>query len=136
MANAIYELARQAFLTGSVNWTTASIGCALIASPYSANLTTDQYYGVAITAANVVASAVLTGTSNGATLGVADADDITFAAVSGSLVKYAVLYDWTAVPNTSKLLIYLDSATGIPVTPNGGAITITWDSGANRIFKL
>ncbi len=25
---------------------------------------------------------------------------------------------------------------GLPVTPNGGSITVTWDNGPNRIFKL
>jgi hypothetical protein len=34
------------------------------------------------------------------------------------------------------LIAYIDTATGLPVTPNGGDITIAWDSGANRIFKL
>ncbi len=28
------------------------------------------------------------------------------------------------------------TGSGLPVTPNGGNINITWDSGANRIFKL
>lgn len=28
------------------------------------------------------------------------------------------------------------TSSGLPVTPNGGSITITWDNGANRIFKL
>ncbi len=35
-----------------------------------------------------------------------------------------------------RLVAYIDSATGLPVIPNGGDITITWDSGANRIFAL
>jgi hypothetical protein len=28
------------------------------------------------------------------------------------------------------------TASGLPVTPNGGNIVITWDNGANKIFKL
>lgn len=28
------------------------------------------------------------------------------------------------------------TSSGLPVTPNGGSITITWDNGANKIFKL
>lgn len=28
------------------------------------------------------------------------------------------------------------TSSGLPVTPNGGSITITWDNGANHIFKL
>jgi len=36
----------------------------------------------------------------------------------------------------SPLIAYIDTATGLAVTPNGGDITIAWDSGANKIFKL
>lgn len=28
------------------------------------------------------------------------------------------------------------TGSGLPVTPNGGNITVTWDTGANKIFKL
>jgi NAD-dependent SIR2 family protein deacetylase len=28
------------------------------------------------------------------------------------------------------------TGSGLPVTPNGGNINITWDNGANKIFKL
>ena len=32
---------------------------------------------------------------------------------------------------------YIDSGfTGLPVTPNGSDLTIVWDSGSNKIFKL
>jgi hypothetical protein len=31
---------------------------------------------------------------------------------------------------------YIDAATGLPLTPNGGDVTIQWDNGANKIFKL
>ena len=35
-----------------------------------------------------------------------------------------------------RVIAFIDTATGLPVTPNGGDITITWDNGANKIFKL
>jgi hypothetical protein len=34
------------------------------------------------------------------------------------------------------LIAYIDTATGLPVTPGGGDIDITWDNGSNKIFKL
>jgi hypothetical protein len=37
---------------------------------------------------------------------------------------------------TSRLLLFFDTATGLPVTPNGGNIAVTWDNGANRIARL
>jgi hypothetical protein len=71
-----------------------------------------------------------------ATAGVADADDITFTAVSGASVESGVIYKDTGVAATSPLFVFIDTATGLPVTPNGGDIIWVWDSGANKIFKL
>lgn len=33
-------------------------------------------------------------------------------------------------------LVWIDSATGLPITPNGGNIIVTWDTGVNKIFRL
>lgn len=33
-------------------------------------------------------------------------------------------------------IAYIDTGTGLPVTPNGSDITVTWDSGASKIFAL
>jgi hypothetical protein len=35
-----------------------------------------------------------------------------------------------------RLIAYIDTATGLPVTPNGQNITVSFDNGSNRIFKL
>ena len=32
-------------------------------------------------------------------------------------------------------LAFIDTATGLPITPNGGDIIVVWDGGANRIFR-
>jgi len=40
------------------------------------------------------------------------------------------------VESTSRLIAWIDTGTNLPVTPNGGDITVQWDAGANRIFKL
>jgi hypothetical protein len=69
-------------------------------------------------------------------LGVADADDVLLSSVTGTSCEFIVIFQDTGVDATSRLIAYIDSAVGLPVTPNGGNITIQWDSGANRIFKL
>lgn len=66
--------------------------------------------------------------------GVFDADDVTFTAVSGSAVTQVVMFKATGTETTSPLVVYWDTMTGLPVTPNGGDITITWD--ASGIFNL
>lgn len=69
------------------------------------------------------------------TNGVLDGADVTFTAVSGATVEALVLYLDTGVAGTSRLVAYLDTGvTGLPVTPNGGDISVTWN--ASGIFAL
>jgi len=37
-----------------------------------------------------------------------------------------IIYNDTGAPDTSQLVAYLDTETGLPVTPNGANITLTW----------
>jgi hypothetical protein len=67
---------------------------------------------------------------------VADAADNTVSTVTGDPFESINLYKDSGVEGTSRLIAYIDTATGLPCTPNGGDITVQWDSGANRIFKL
>ncbi len=133
MANALYDLGRQGFLDGSIDWDTDNIKCVLVdTGTYTVNLTTHQFLtdvtGVVATSANLASKTVA--------LGVADAADLTFTAVTGSSVEAIVIYKDSGVASTSRLIAYIDTGTGLPVTPNGGDITIQWSAGANRIFKL
>jgi len=137
--------------------------------------------------------------------GVADADDVTFSAVTGASVEAVAILQDTGTPATSRMTalitgkqivicnttttgtvipveplkygipstttiafstgqsatltslanagdrsitvtsttvnagargLALATGSGLPVTPNGGNIVVTWDSGANKIFKL
>lgn len=81
----------------------------------------------------VVGTAVTLG-SKTTTDGAFDAANSTFTAVSGNSVEALIIYKDTGTPGTSLLIAYIDSASsGLPVTPNGGDITITW---AANIFAL
>jgi hypothetical protein len=67
--------------------------------------------------------------------GVFDAADVTFTAVSGSSVEALVIYKDTGTAGTSSLIAYIDTvASGLPVTPNGGNISVAWN--ASGIFTL
>lgn len=68
--------------------------------------------------------------------GVFDAADVTFTSVTGATCESLVIYKDTGTASTSPLIAFIDTATGLPVTPGGGDITITWDSGANKIFAI
>jgi cobalamin synthase len=135
MANALYDKGRQGFLDGSIDWDTDDIRAILIdVADYTVNLATHDNLDDIPEAARVAVSAALTGKS--VTDGVADAADVTFSAVTGDSVEAIVLYKHTGTESTSRLIAYIDSATGLPLTPNGGAVMITWPDRARKIFKL
>lgn len=68
--------------------------------------------------------------------GIFDGADVTYTAVTGASVESVLLYKDTGVSSTSPLIALVDQVTsGLPVTPNGGDITIQWDN-ANGILKL
>jgi hypothetical protein len=56
------------------------------------------------------------------------AANTTFTAVTGASCESILLYGHTGTDTTSLLLVFFDTGvTGLPVTPNGGDITIQWN---------
>ena len=133
MANTLYDNGRAAFLGADIDWLADTIKVALIDTALYTFSQSHDFWNDA--SAGLVGTAATLG-SKTATAGVADAADVTFTAVTGATVEAAIIYKDTGVSSTSPLIAYIDTATGLPVTPNGGNIDIIWDSGANKIFKL
>jgi hypothetical protein len=135
MANSLYGKGREKFLNADIDWTADDIKAVLVdTGSYSVAIDTHEFLSDISAGARIATSANLS--SKTSTLGVADAADVTFTAVSGATVEAIVLYKDTGVAGTSPLIAYIDSATNLPVTPNGGDITVQWDSGTTRIFRL
>lgn len=134
MANALYDKGREGILDGSIVVPSDTIKALLATSSYTPNVATHQNVSD-ISSGNIVvrSSAFSSKTETG---GVFNAANVTFTAVTGSVASYIVIYKDTGTDSTSRLIAIIDTATGLPVTPNGGDITITWDTGANKIFKL
>lgn len=136
MANALYGLGREAFLSGDITWDGDNIKISLVDSAdYTLSIDTHNAYDDVDVGSAVVAESSNLG-SKSVTLGVADAADVTLSAVSGDVSEYIIGWQDTATPSTSRLIFCIDTATGLPVAPNGGDITVQWDSGSNKIFKL
>jgi hypothetical protein len=133
MTNALYDLGRQKFLEGNIAWLTDNIKVALVdPTVYTPNLATDEFL-------SAISSIVATSpqlTTPASIAGVAGADNIVFSSVSGNTCNYLVIYKDTGDATTSPLIACIDTAENLPVTPNGGDIDITWDTGSNKIFKL
>lgn len=135
MANALYGKGRQKFLDGDIDWSAHDIKCVLVdAADYTVSIDSHEFLSDIAVGARVATSGNLA--SKTATLGVADAADVTFSAVTGDQSEALVIYRDTGSAATSPLIAYIDTATGLPVTPNGADITVTWDNGSNKIFKL
>lgn len=135
MANSLYSKGRQGFLDGSIDWDTDDIRVVLVdAADYVVALATHQFLSDVPAIGRVAVSGSLTAKT--ATDGVADAADITFTSVTGDPSEALVIYKHTGVDTTARLIAYIDTATGLPITPDGGNITVAWDNGANKIFKL
>lgn len=134
MANALYGKGKEKFLSGSINLSSDTIKAALVSSSYTPNLSTDEFWSTV--SATLLNTAATLGTKT-VTLGVFDAADVLYTAVtSGSTAKAVVIYKDTGVAGTSPLIAYIDTITGFPLATNGGDISIVWDSGANKIFAL
>ena len=135
MANTLYDYARQRFLEGQLNWLTDTIKVYLVdTGAYTPQTAIHQYLADIPLSARIAGPVTLT--SKSTTGGAADAADCTFTSVSGATIEAIVIYKDTGSEATSPVIAYIDTATGLPVTPNGGNITVTWDNGTNKIFKL
>jgi hypothetical protein len=63
------------------------------------------------------------------TNGLLDGADVTYTAVTGDPCEAVIIFLDTGTPSTSRLVAYLDTGvTGLPVTPNGGDITVAWNA--------
>lgn len=147
MANKLYAKARRKFLRGEMAWKESGGDAFRVLlvdlAQYTPNLDNNEFLSSIPLAARI-------GNLGKHTLsdfpqliihdlpdGVADADDFSFTSIPGGLVLGAlVIVRDMGDADTSDLVHFGDGHTGIPVTTNGADITVQWDAGENRIFKL
>lgn len=136
MANTLYDKGRERFLTAALSWTADTIKSYLIDSgAYTVSATSHEYLSDVAGGARIAGPVTLG--SKTATGGAADAGDLTFTAVSGTSIEAILIYkDDGVAESSSPLIAWIDTATGLPITPNGGDIIVQWDNGTNKIFKL
>jgi hypothetical protein len=141
MANAIYPIYKTALGTAasnvSLNVNDATDG------PFVALVDTGTYtYSAAHDFYNDLSGVVGTDqrivspTFGSVSQGTFDGDNVNFPSVTGNSVEALVVFRKNSGANTTwRLVLYLDTGvTGLPVTPNGGDITVTWN--ASGIFTL
>jgi hypothetical protein len=133
MANALYPKAKEAFLNGSINMVANTVTIALVDTGVYTYSSSHQYRNEVSNSA-VISSTTLSNKT--ITNGVFDADDATFSSVTGANCEALLIYQDTGVQSTSRLIAYIDSATGLPILPNGGDISVAFSSGSSKIFAL
>lgn len=135
MANTLYDFARQRFLEAQLNWMTDTIKVILVdTGAYTPRTAVHQYLADIPISARIAGPVTLT--SKTTTGGAADGADVTFTSVTGESIESIIIYSDSGTEATSPLIAYIDTATGLPITPNGGDIIVTWDNGTNKIFKV
>ena len=140
MSNQLYPKAKEDFLAGNLNLSSNTVTIALIDTDvYTFSSSHEDRADIQNTA--VISTTDLA--SKTITSGVFDAADATFTSVTGANAEALILYHNTGDAendgtdqSTSRLIAYIDTATGLPILPNGGDITVRFSSGASKIFAL
>jgi len=133
MANAIYPKYKEALIQSSSDSSLAgTVKAALVDTGTYTYSASHQFLS---SLSGVVGTAQTIGATKSYTNGVFDGGDVSYTAVTGNSAEAIVLYIDTGVAGTSRLVAFIDTGvTGLPVTPNGGDINITWN--ASGIFAL
>lgn len=134
MSNALFDPGREGFLDGSINWSSGDIRVMLVLSTYTFDAT-DKFLSDLGSVDNGRSSAL---GSKTVTNGIADAADTTITATAANACNALVLFQHTGSDSTARVIAYIDSpSSGLPFTPAASqVVSITWDNGSNKIFKL
>lgn len=137
MSNRLFPLYKQTLLGAGVNLLAGTVRAQLVDTGAYVFADTHQFLSSIPAGARIGTPFTLTGKT--VTNGVFDAADGTFVSVpagsgTAATVEALVLYRDTGDPTTSDLIAYIDAATGLPFTPDGGNANVTWPGGG--IFNL
>lgn len=133
MASAIFPKAKEQFEQAGINMSTDDIRAMLVLSSYAYNAAHE--FVADLGAVDNGRSGALAGKTF--TNGVFDATDSTLNATAGTASNAIIIFKHTGADATARLIAYLDSAVGLPFTPEAAqACPLVWDNGANKIFVL
>jgi len=131
MANVLFPLGKEGILDGAIDYDTDDVRVMLVLDTYAYDAADNDLADIG--AVDNGRSAALAGKTKA--LGVADANDTTLTATAASACDALIIFQHTGADATARLIAYIDTATGLPVTPAvGGTVNITWAAGG--IFAL
>lgn len=137
MSNALFASGRDSFLLGDTDWLNDTFRTVLVDhaddTPVPAS---DDFLSDIAAPARVGTSGNMTTYAPGGD-GTADADDVTFTALSGDPFESIVVYKWTGSASSSQLIVFYDTTSPVlPIAPNGGDIVIQWAATQPYLFRL
>ena len=139
MANALFDSYRNLVLGAGLNLSSLTIKAMFVDHADDTPSTSgDNFIDDILSAARVpaIGSCPTLGskTAGVVAVGVFDAADTVFTTLSGDASESLILFEDSGSEATSDLLAYWDTATGLPLTPNGADVTVQWN--ASGIFRF
>lgn len=131
MADAVYDKFKEQILQAGIDLSTVDVRCALIDATDYTFSQTHEFLSDVPAASREEASGAMT--SKTFTNGNFDAANVTFSATAGDACDAVLFYVHTGVDATARLICYIDSLSGLPVTL-GGDVTLNFD--ASGIIKI
>lgn len=134
MANALFDPGREGILDGTIAVSSDDIRAMLVKSTYS--FSAAHKFITDLGSVDNGRSAALG--SKTTTNGIFDAADTTITATAAAACASIITFKHTGSDATARLISFDDTpASGLPFTPAASqVVNITWDNGANKIFKL
>jgi hypothetical protein len=139
MANGVFAAYRTLVLSAPPDLSSSAVKALFVDNADdTAVLATDDFMddiaGAARVPAEASAVALANKTLGTVGAGIFDADNITFTALAGDPVEQLLIYEDSGTESTSSLIAMWDTATGLPLTPNGGDVVVTWNAGGIFTF--
>ena len=134
MAKGLFDKARTAIAKGEIDFLTDDIRAILVdAADHTLDTANDEFLDDIAAGARVATSGALA-SKTVTDPGKCDAANVVFSSVSGDQFELVVFYKHTGTESTSRLIAYDEDASGLPTTPNGQDITLTFH--ADGIYQI
>jgi hypothetical protein len=136
MANFVYGKAKQNILNGNINFSSNNFKVLFTNSTYVPNQNTHQFVSDILSSSVVYRSENIQNITN--VLGVVDANDFNFSLPPNTALQAAILYQVGVNDSSSILLLYIDTATGLPFPGSSQSTTVSvnWSNEASKILSL
>ena len=136
MSNFIYGKAKESLFKGEINLISNQVKILLVDNTYTPYQNTHQYVSDVLSTSIKDRSDPLQNVT--VNLGILDANDISISDYPGGAFNAVIGYQVGTTDANSRLIFYVDTATGLPFTgaSSTSPVTIIWENNANKIIAL